>query len=69
MPRGQYVGARYVEHTSSPKAGRNTAGQKSWTTSRPNRAGQGVTSRASGNNTYSVRAETNSLGRNPKSKL
>lgn len=69
LPGGQYVGARYIEHTSSPKAGRNTAGQKSWTTSRPNRAGQGVTSRASGNNTYSVRAETNSLGRNPKSKL
>lgn len=60
LPGGQYVGARYIEHTSSPKAGRNTAGQKSWTTGRPNGAG---------NNTYSVRAETNSLGRNPKSKL
>ena len=69
LPGGQYVGARYVEHTSSPKAGRNTSGQKSWTTGKPNRAGQGVTSRASGNNTYSVRAETTSLGRNPKSKL
>lgn len=69
LPGGQYVGARYVEHTSSPKAGRNTSGQKSWTTGKPNRAGQGVTSRASGNNTYSVRAETTSLGRNPTSKL
>lgn len=69
LPGGQYVGARYIEHTSSPKAGRNTSGQKSWTTGRPNRAGQGVTSRASGNNTYSVRAETALLGRNPTSKL